>query len=268
MAARSRSSREILAGEAPGAEHAANEAAAQAPAAAETPASMNQRRLRKDGQAIEDAHGIHGVIAFRRVLLCWVQAACPGGIEHSRGALHRMKSLRLSIGAFASALVLASAGCGGVPGPATASEGSLSLAQQATSATLGIAGRFTGSADDTARGHGGVLVDLAQAGNAPGGSIHETFGTHRRSSVVALHATSAGDVSGTAVMLLERQPCSFAVTGHYDASTLVLRAKYKAFHNCGNESGVITVKQQCYYVVSPNGAVPDTMHPRTVPKQC
>jgi hypothetical protein len=91
----------------------------------------------------------------------------------------------------------------------------------------------------------------------------------KASSYLALDATTAKNITGTAIAIIGGEsPCTLTITAKYDLTTYTLTGSYKQFNNCvPGQKGTFSAKETCYYVVGKQGAI-ENVRPSTSPRVC
>jgi hypothetical protein len=109
-----------------------------------------------------------------------------------------------------------------------------------------IAGQYSGSIKDSARGKGTAVLQLAQGNASAGGSLKQTYSSKTVKGVVSF-GLSGPSLNGNEV-LLGSSPCTFSITAKYNVKTYVLSGSYNAISRCKGQSGTFKLTEQCYYV--------------------
>ncbi len=109
-----------------------------------------------------------------------------------------------------------------------------------------LSGNYTGTATDSANGTGSVKGTFAQHGSAIGGPMTITYSTVAVNGSFALVVDSTGTLSGSMVQNLPAATCTFSVSGSYDTTSNQLAASYDAVSGCTDQSGTLTLQQQCF----------------------
>jgi hypothetical protein len=169
-------------------------------------------------------------------------------------------SYRFRLVPIALALLLGFAACS-APGTSAGVPTSQALAASSDSLVqLLVAGQYSGSVTDSARGKGKAVLQLAQSISSAGGSLKQTYGAKTVQSVVSF-GLSGQSLNGNEVTLGSK-PCTFSVAAKYNPKTYVLSGSYTADVGCQGQSGKFKLTEKCYYV-TPSAAA-DIERPSTV----
>jgi hypothetical protein len=170
------------------------------------------------------------------------------------------KHFGLGVAAACIGLSLAISGCSGSGPGSSVSPAQVPANADVVTPTALVAGQYTGTATDSARGKASAALNLTASGLASGGGMTLAYGRKNVRAVVALSA-SGTTLNGNETVLTAT-PCSFSMQASYDPKKHVLSGTYSAITGCSGHKGKFKLVEQCYFPIP--SVTNDVMRPNVL----